>query len=49
MSSSLHTFLLRIKTLFRKGRMDREMAEELEFHQTMLREKLQARASPNLN
>ena len=46
MSSSLHTFLLRIKTLFRKGRMDREMAEELEFHQTMLREKLAGQGVP---
>ena len=40
MGSSLHTFLLRIKMLFRKRRMDREMAEELEFHQAMLRDKL---------
>ena len=46
MSSSLHTFLLRIKTLFRKRRMDREMAEELEFHQTMLREKLADQGVP---
>ena len=40
MGSSLHAFLLRIKTLFRLRRMDREMAEELEFHQSMLRDKL---------
>ncbi len=40
MGSSLHTFLLRVKMLFRKRRMDREMAEELEFHQAMLRDKL---------
>ena len=40
MSESLHEFLLRLKTLFRKRRMDREMAAELEFHQAMLREKL---------
>ncbi|MGB6111541.1 MAG: hypothetical protein WBG35_10500, partial [Acidobacteriaceae bacterium] len=46
MGSSLHTFLLRIKTLFRKNRMDREMAEELEFHQTMLREKLAGQGVP---
>src|SRR5882672_8675040 len=30
----------RLKSLFRKKRMDREMAEELEFHQALLREKL---------
>ena len=40
MGSGLHAFLLRIKTLFRKRRMDRDMAEELEFHQSMLRDKL---------
>jgi predicted permease len=36
----MHEFLLRLKALFAKRRMDREMAEELEFHQAMLREKL---------
>ncbi|MGB6303379.1 MAG: hypothetical protein WBF45_06510, partial [Acidobacteriaceae bacterium] len=46
MGSSLHTFLLRIKTLFRKNRMDREMAEELDFHQAMLREKLSGQGVP---
>lgn len=46
MRSTLHTFLLRIKMLFRKHRMDREMAEELEFHQTMLREKLAEQGIP---
>ncbi len=35
-----HEFWLRLKALFRKRRMDREMAEELDFHQAMLREKL---------
>ena len=40
MGSGLHAFLLRIKTLFRLRRMDRDMAEELEFHQSMLRDKL---------
>ncbi len=40
MGSRSHAFMLRIKTLFRKRRMDREMAEELEFHQSMLRDKL---------
>ena len=40
MAQNLHEFLLRLKTLFRKRRMDREMADELEFHQAMLKEKL---------
>ena len=46
MGSSLHAFLLRIKTLFRLRRMDREMAEELEFHQSMLRDKLLRQGVP---
>lgn len=40
MIPTLNDFLLRLKSVFRKKRMDREMAEELEFHQTLLREKL---------
>jgi len=32
-----HEFWLRLRALFAKRRMDREMAEELEFHQAMLR------------
>lgn len=40
MSPAVHAFLLRLKTLFSKRRMDREMADELAFHETMLREKL---------
>ena len=35
-----HAFFLRLKALFAKRRMDREMAEELDFHQAMVREKL---------
>ncbi len=46
MSASLHEFLLRLKSLFRKRRMDREMAEELEFHQAMLREKMLRQGVP---
>ena len=46
MSSSLHAFLLRIKMLFRKRRMESDMAEELEFHQAMLREKLSGQGVP---
>jgi predicted permease len=41
-----HEFWLRFKALFRKRRMDREMAEELEFHQAMLREKLLRQGVP---
>ena len=40
MGENLHEFLLRVKGLFRRGRMNREMAEELEFHQELLRAKL---------
>ncbi|MES2222956.1 MAG: ABC transporter permease [Acidobacteriota bacterium] len=48
MSSSLHAFLLRVKTLFRRRRMDRDLAEELEFHQASIREKLMREgAAPN--
>ena len=41
-----HEFWLRCKALFRKQRLDREMAEELEFHQAMLREKLLRQGVP---
>ena len=44
--ASVHEFLLRFKALFAKRRMDREMAEELEFHQAMLREKLLRQGVP---
>jgi len=40
MVPGLNDFLLRIKSLLRKKRLDREMAEELDFHQTLMREKL---------
>src|SRR6478672_8087451 len=40
MSPAFHEFLLRLKALFLKRRLDREMADELAFHQAMLREKL---------
>jgi predicted permease len=40
MSPKLHEFRLRLKALFQKRRMDRDMAEELAFHQDLLREKL---------
>jgi predicted permease len=41
MGQNLHEFLLRLKALFSKRRMNREMAEELEFHHAMLRAKLE--------
>jgi predicted permease len=37
---NLHEFLGRMKSLFCKRRRDRELAEELEFHQMLLRERL---------
>ena len=40
MNEKLHGFLFRIKGLLRRKRMDREMADELAFHQEMLRAKL---------
>jgi predicted permease len=40
MAQSLHEFVLRVKALMLKRRMDRDMADELSFHQVMLREKL---------
>ena len=40
MAPGLHDFLLRAKALFRKRRLDRDMADELAFHQAMLRDKL---------
>src|SRR5215472_14853233 len=40
MAPGFHEFLLRLKALFLSGRMDREIAEELAFHQVMLRDKL---------
>jgi len=42
----LHEFVERMKSLFRTRRVDREMAEELEFHQTLLREKLLRQGVP---
>ena len=40
MPETLHEFLLRAKALLFKRRMDRDMADELTFHQAMLRDKL---------
>jgi len=46
MAPILHEFLGRLKSLFRKQRMSAEMAEELEFHQALLREKLLRQGVP---
>jgi hypothetical protein len=40
MAPVLHEFLLRLKALFQKRRRGREIVEELEFHRTLLRERL---------
>src|ERR1700722_4944839 len=37
---ALNEFFLRVKSLLHRKSMDREIAEELEFHQTLLRERL---------
>lgn len=41
MAPGLHEFLFRLKALANKRRLDRDLAEELEFHQAMMREKKQ--------
>jgi predicted permease len=46
MVPGLHQFLLRVKSLFRRRRMGHEMAEELEFHQAMLRQRLLRQGIP---
>lgn len=40
MKQRVHQFLLRIKAVFMKRRLDREMADELAFHEAMLKDKL---------
>jgi predicted permease len=46
MIPGLHEFVKRMWALFHKRRMDREMADELEFHQGLLREKLLRQGVP---
>ena len=46
MAAGLHEFFLRIKSLFLRRRNDRELAEELEFHQALLRERLLRQGTP---
>ena len=40
MAPGLHEFFLRVRALFLRRRMERDMADELAFHHAMLREKL---------
>lgn len=49
MKQGMHEFLLRLKALFSKRRLDREMADELAFHQAMLKDKLVRQGVPAQN
>ena len=46
MAQNFHYFFLRLKALFLRRRMDRDMVDELAFHQAMLREKLIRQGTP---
>ena len=46
MTPSLHEFVKRLWALFHKQRMDRDLADELEFHHDLLREKLLRQGVP---
>ena len=46
MAGQLDEFLLRIKALFFKRRLDRDLADELAFHEAMLKEKLLRQGVP---
>jgi hypothetical protein len=46
MAPNLHEFLLRLKSLFASAACTDEMAEELEFHQALLRKKLLRQGVP---
>ena len=46
MAQNLHEFLLRLKALFHKHRLDRDMADELAFHQAMLQKRLVEQGVP---
>ena len=46
MAGHLDEFLLRIKALFLKRRLDRDLADELAFHEAMLKEKLLRQGVP---
>jgi predicted permease len=42
----MHALFLRMRSLFTRRRMDRELAEELDFHQAMLRQRLLRQGTP---
>ena len=46
MAQNLREFLLRLKAIFQKRRLDRDMADELAFHQAMLQNKLVRQGVP---
>jgi hypothetical protein len=46
MAPNLHEFLLRLKALLHKRRMDRDLANELAFHHAMLKDKLLGQGVP---
>jgi hypothetical protein len=48
MPAKLNEFFLRLKGLFTRRHMEKEMAEELEFHQSLLRERLLREGMPQL-
>jgi hypothetical protein len=43
---ALHQVILKIQSLFRRRRMAREISEELEFHQALLRDRLSRQGVP---
>jgi predicted permease len=45
-TAGLHQFILRMKSLLQRRRTDRELAEELDFHQSMLRARLVRQGVP---
>src|SRR5579872_6238682 len=46
MAGRFDEFVLRSKALFSKRRLDRDMADELDFHRAMLKEKLSRQGTP---
>ena len=46
MAGRLDEFVLRLKALFSRRRLDRDMADELAFHEVMLKEKLRRQGTP---
>jgi predicted permease len=46
MAGRLDEFVLRLKALFLRRRLDRDMADELAFHEAMLKERLQRQGTP---